>query len=119
MGMIRGFWNSVQVICGNHRKEQIEMTVQEGPSSLFYACPKYHPENRTEGERPCFNRLSLSEYENMLSALSDLLMGDDIVKLQGYRWKKNGVEFKIDSCSDEKIVVQVLNQRAIARSRGN
>lgn len=55
----------------------------------------------------------------MLSVLSDLLMGDDIVKLQGYRWKKNGVEFKIDSCSDEKIVVQVLNQRAIARSRGN
>ena len=38
----------------------------------------------------------------MLSVLSDLLMGDDIVKLQGYRWKKNGVEFKIDSCSDEK-----------------
>ena len=49
MGMIRGFWNSVQVICGNHCNEQIEMTVQEGPSSLFYACPKYHPENRTEG----------------------------------------------------------------------
>lgn len=119
MGMIRGFWNSVQVICGNHCNEQIEMTVQEGPSSLFYACPKYHPENRTEGERPCFNRLSLSEYENMLSALSDLLMGDDIIKLQGYRWKKNGTEFEVVSFSDEKIVVRVLNQRAIARSRGN
>lgn len=66
-----------------------------------------------------YEREELAEYENMLSVLSDLLMGDDIVKLQGYRWKKNGVEFKIDSCSDEKIVVQVLNQRAIARSRGN
>ena len=49
--------------------------------------------------------------------LSDLLMGDDIIKLQGYRWKKNGTEFEVVSFSDEKIVVRVLNQRAIARSR--
>ena len=54
----------------------------------------------------------------MLSVLSDLLMGDDIIKLQGYRWKKNGTEFEVVSFSDEKIVVRVLNQRAIARSRG-
>ena len=111
-----------------------KIAANENSAQMFYQCDKLtgldlsvldvsqvknHPENRTEGERPCFNRLSLAEYENMLSVLSDLLMGDDIVKLQGYHWKKNGVEFKIDSCSDEKIVVQVLNQRAIARSRGN
>lgn len=119
MGIIKGFWGNVQLVCGNHSDEQVKMTIQEGPSSLFYACPKYHPENRTENERPCFNRISLAEYENMLTTLSDLIMGENIVNLNGYCWKKNGAEFEVISVLEEKIVVRVLNKRAIARSRGN
>ena len=60
--MITGSWDDITLVCGNTHDEPVNMVLQEGPSSLFYACPKYHRENRSEGERTCNNRLSIDDF---------------------------------------------------------
>lgn len=115
MGYIKNSWSSVKLICGNHSDEQkVEMVIQQGPHSLFYACPHYYEQNREEGERPCFNRLNLVDFERALSHLADVQMDDEtIVSLDHYKWKKNGVEYQVISHKDGKIVLRVLNRKAL------
>lgn len=67
--MITGSWGDITLVCGNTHEQPIEMVLQEGPASLFYACPKYHSENRSEGERACNNRLSIDDFFKALEAL--------------------------------------------------
>jgi hypothetical protein len=83
-----------------------------------YACPKYRPENRTENERACNNRLNLIDYEKMLAHISELLysaeMQGSVLNLKNYKWKdKKGTEFKVLEYENGKLVISVLNVRAI------
>lgn len=115
MGYIKNSWNILKLVCGNHGEDHsIALQIQSGPHSLFYACPKYHAENRSAGEHPCFNRLTLKDYEKILSHISDLMMGDEVLCLDNYKWKtKNGIECKVLSCTAEEIVIEVVNRPAL------
>ena len=110
-------WKNVTPICGCHENERIEMTIQEGPHSLFYACPKYHPENRAPGERACNNRINLIEYQKMLEKLmgeiaeADCMMGS--VDLTNCTWKSKGTEFKVLEHNGDKVTVSIKNIRAM------
>lgn len=115
---ITSSWNDVELVCCNRHEHPIQMVIQQGPSSPFYACPKYHEDAREEGERACNNRLSLQDYSKMLSHLHDLIgaaeMNDERVNLTNYTWKdRKGTEFKVLEHNGDYLVVRVYNKRAI------
>lgn len=110
-------WKNVTPICGCHGDERVEMTIQQGPHSLFYACPKYRPENRKPGEKACNNRINLIDYQKMLERLmseiaeADATMGT--VDLTNCRWKNHGTEFRVLEHDGAKVTVEIKNLRAM------
>ena len=117
-GIIKGFWETTMLVCGNHPDEEVEMAIRSGPTSLFYACPKYDADKRKQGETPCFNRISLKEFEGMLDDLFELLTDDDsastVLNLKNHTWTRKGIEYKVLQHTDKQIKVQVINRRSIA-----
>lgn len=120
MATIKNIWKEIEVYCGNGHNELVKMEIQQGPHSLFYACPKYHPENRTKDERACANRINLIDYEKMINHISDILieaeMNDVVENLTGHSWSANGIDFKIIS-DDDKIRVLMLSKKSLARDK--
>ena len=116
--LIRGSWDDITLVCCYRHKEPIPMIIQAGPSSPFYACPKYHEENREPGERACNNRLSLQDYTKMLEHLHKMVidaeLNDEKINLTNYTWKdRKGIEYKVLSQNGDKLVISVYNKRAI------
>lgn len=117
-GLIKGFWETATLICGNHPDEELEMTIKVGPTSLFYTCPRYAADKRSGGEPPCLNRISLKEFEGMLDDLFDLLTEDDantVLNLTNHSWKRRGIEYKVLLHTEKQIKIQVLNRRTALR----
>lgn len=115
---ISGSWEKIKLLCGNH-EEPIEMVIHQGGASLFYSCPKYYPDNRTEDEKVCINRLSLKDFETkLLGHINDLIVSAEIngevLNLKHHKWKANGIEFEILEHTDDKIVVKMLNRKALS-----
>jgi hypothetical protein len=115
---ITGTWDSVKLMCTHRHKEPVPMEIKQGPSSLFYACPKYYPQNRDEDERACNNRLNLVDYERMLSHVNGLLrdaeLNDEKVNLKSVKWKDaKGTLFEVLSHDGDGLVVSAVNKRAI------
>lgn len=117
-GIITGSWEDVTLICGGNHPEPVELVLQQGPSSLFYACPKYHPENRDDGERACNNRLSIEDYTKMLEHLHGVIidaeLNDQRIQLTNFTWKdRKGTLYKVVSQNMDKLVISVYNKRAV------
>jgi len=117
-GVISGSWNDVTLVCACH-DNPVEMVIQQG-QSLFYACPKYHAENREADERGCNNRLSMDDYMKMLEHLHGVLveaeMRDERMTLTHYTWKDTkGTQYKVLRHDGNKMVISVLNKRAMNR----
>jgi len=117
-GIITGSWEDVTLICGGNHTEPVEMVLQQGPASLFYACPKYHAENRTEGERACNNRLSIENFTKMLEHLHGVIidaeLNDQRIQLANFTWKdRKGTFYKVVSQNMDKLVISVYNKRAV------
>jgi hypothetical protein len=94
------------------------MEIQNGPHSLFYACPKYHPDNREPDERACSNRINLVDYEIMLKHLQDILtdamMHDRQEDLTNHSWVYKGIEFKVFEYTKDKIIkITMTNKKAV------
>lgn len=121
MSHIAGSWENVHLYCDCHPNEEIEMNLQQGPHSLFYACPRYYPFNRKEGEIACYNRLNLVDCEKMLSKLAEVLMENDEngikMDLANYTWTAKGITYKVIEYSDRRIAVKVLNKPALHGTR--
>lgn len=118
--MIKNIWDTIEVYCGNGHDKLVKMEIQQGPHSLFYACPKYHPENRHEGERACNNRINLVDYEKMIDHISSILidaeMNGRVEYLTGHTWSSNGIDFKIIA-HDSKIKVLMLSKKSLAKDK--
>lgn len=116
--MITGSWGDITLVCSHRHEIPIPMVIQQGPSSPFYACPKYHPENRSLDERACNNRLSLEDFSKMLAHLHSILvdaeMNDEKVNLTNHTWKdRKGTIFKVLKQDGDKLTIEVYNKRAI------
>ena len=114
--MITGSWDDVELVCRNRHSKPVKMIIQAGPSSLFYACPKY--KEHDDDERACNNRLSLNDYSKMLQHLHNLIvdaeLSDEKVNLTNHTWKdKKGTKFKVLEHAGNKFVIEVANKRAI------
>lgn len=121
MSDVIGLWSNVHLVCANH--PNVEMDILQGPTSMFYACKKYYPENREDDEKPCYNRVNLFDFERMLKHLSELLLSaeknNEILNLTGQQWSCNGIDFNVLVHETDNLVVGVVNNKAIAKSRGH
>lgn len=123
--MITNLWKNISIVCGCH-KFPIPLQPHTGSGSgaqggmersMFYTCPKYYPDQRDSSEKPCFNRISIGDYEKMVLHLSECLEAQDgsVVNLAGMRWKsKNGIEFHVLEHSQKNIIVSVKNRRLLS-----
>ena len=121
--MIRNLWTKVCLYCGNHENASVKMEPHEAPASvisqrlygysekiMFYTCPKYYPEHRSENEVCCRNHISVNEFEKMLAYFSDemeaQLQKGAIPTLTGLKWKSRaGVEYRVIRQSDDHLDV--------------
>lgn len=112
-------WQNFTIICGNHKDDHSnEMTLHEGPHSLFYSCPKYQSIYKHLPDKSCNNRLSLDDYERMITHLnikSTTKTGIEDLCLQGYRFSDRGIDYEVLKHEDGQFVVSVLNKKAMAR----
>lgn len=116
--MITGSWDDITLVCGNTHDEPVNMGRQEGASSLFYACPKYHRENRSEGERACNNRLSIDDFLKALASLHEKIieaeLQDERLQLTNYEWKdRKGTRYKVLEHEGNKLTISVYNKKAV------
>lgn len=115
--MVQNLWKKIILVCGCH-KEEVVMQLIDGPSSLFYACPKYYPENRMQGERACANRINLVDYEKMVDFLSekieDALLNGAKENLTHTSWVyKKTIEFEVIEHTEDYIKVKMKNKKAL------
>lgn len=129
--MILNFWSNVRLFCGNHTEtdEHIQMLPHESATgtgiygqqlNMFYACPRYYPENRKPGERCCRNHISIKEYEGMLNHLSKIKEEGEssggTVELVGEKWRsRQGVEFSVFRQTDGHIDVKCVNTKGLEK----
>ena len=115
---ITGIWKDITIVCGCHERP-VKMIIQEGPSSLFYSCPRYYPENRNENESACANRINLIDYEEMVNHISTLIVNaqqeDEQLNLEGFRFKneKGDIEFRIIEHKNNSIIVSMVSKKAL------
>ena len=116
MYTIENSWKNIIPICGNHN-ERIEMTINSGPHSLFYSCPKYYPENREKDERACNNRINLIVYQKMVDKLMGMIAETALeggsIDLTNYSWTSKGITYKVLETKGDTLYVQILNKRAM------
>ena len=115
---IKNLWGRIELICGNHDTEDVVMDIKEGPSSPFYACPKYYPENRTSDERACVNRINMIDFEKMLDHVQDNILEMEAQGTQGnllhQKWKYKSIEFEIIGYDPHgKIKIKMINRKAL------
>lgn len=114
--MIKNIWNTIEVYCNHRHEKPVKMEIQEGTHSLFYACPKYHAENRLDNEPTCPNRINLIDYEAMIDHISEILesseLNGEVTNLTNYCWVSKAIEFKVFEHTD-KIKLIMLNKKAV------
>ena len=119
-GVISGTWNDIVIVCTYRHGEPVEMKPKEGPESVFFACPKYHEENREPGERACNNRLNLIDHDKIIAHIDgmryDAEMRGEVICLNGHSWKgPRGIECRVLSHVKDRITVSVVNKLAISK----
>lgn len=109
--------SGLTLVCGNcHKERQIMYLKETEDGEPFHVCPKYSPENREEYEQPCMNRISTTELEHMVEALSDKIQEEEdegnVFFPKNYKFETKVAEYKVIEFSDEKRVIQAMNKRA-------
>lgn len=109
----------IEVYCGNDHDDDQKLEIQNGMYQIFYACPKYHIENRNPEERACNNRISVDDYENMITEISRLLEDAETsgqkINLKNYKWTKKNIEFIVKEHTNDKIKIYMRNKVAIKK----
>ena len=105
-GTLKGAWNYITAVCGKHGDDYSNpMKLHSTETKIYYSCPKCGK----------MNEIPYWVYENMLTEISNVLvkaeMNDSVVNLLNYEWRKNGVRFKVVSCSDQRIIVSLVNTK--------
>lgn len=93
MYMIRGSWDMLRLFCGEHG-ELRELVMENTPRGISYACQE------KDGKLPRKTKISLEEYEEILSHLSDQIVeaeiNGEVLDLTHTTWKsRKGIICKV------------------------
>lgn len=114
--MIQNLWSITKICCGCH-DEPITMRLQNGPKSIFYACPEY--EKKYHGEKGCPNRVSTEIVEEIInligSKIEEAEQNGEELNLTNYRFTHKAVECVVVKYSPFFIKISLKNKRAFLR----
>ena len=123
--MILNFWDNdnIKFYFINNHKKPVKMTIMNGQTGQFFACPKYmlkddnHPDGHDADERACSNRLSFMDAEQIVVALSkeveDDLMNGIMGDYTGTIIHVKQIDAKVLDYSDSKIKIGIVNRRTV------
>lgn len=116
--MIKNLWKVTNFYCNCRHTTPQKMQFVDGPSSLFYACPKYYPENREPGEPSCMMRMNLIDAEGVLEEFSKIIEEDEannvIRDYRGFEFDYKTVHAKVISYSyDSGAEIIIDNKKAM------
>ncbi len=115
--MIKNLWKMTTFYCSYRHKEPVKMEIIQGPSSPFYACPKYYPQNREEGEPACPMRMNFVDAEGVLNKLSEIIDNDennDIYKdYTNYEFDYKTIHIKVLKYKEGQIDLDIFNRKAM------
>ncbi len=110
-------WENIHFVCCHRHSKPQPMSILESAKAVFYACPKYFPDNRTEGEPACNNAIFLNDAEKAVSAINDRLgraaANDEEINLTNYRFSIDNVDYKVLKDVDGQMDVEVLNRKVV------
>ncbi len=110
-------WENIHFLCTHRHKTAQPMTIMSSPRAVFYACPKYFPDNREEGEPSCVNAIFLTDAEKAVGAINDRLgkaaVSDEEVNLANYRFTIDNVDYHVLRDEDGQIDIEVLNRKVV------
>ena len=116
--MVLNLWNITEFVC-TYRHAEEKMQVLESKMSVFYACPKYFPENRASDEPSCNNAIFLTDAQKAIMHISNKIeemeLRDITPNLTHYKFTIDNVDYKILEYSPDKIKIDVLNRKVIHR----
>lgn len=115
--MIKNLWSTISFWCIHRHSEPVEMQVQYGPSSPFYACPKYFPQNRDPDERACANRLNFVDAEEIVKKLGNIIatdqMNGNMIDYTNFEFDYKSIHIKVLEYKDKAIRLGILNKKAL------
>ena len=123
--MILNFWDNdnIKFYCINNHQKPVKMTIMNGQTGQFFACPKYmlkddnHPDGHDADERACSYRLSFMDAEQIVVALSkeveDDLMNGIMGDYTGTIIHVKQIDAKVLDYSDSKIKIGIVNRRTV------
>ena len=93
MYMIRGSWDMLHLFCGCHG-ELKELMIEATPRGIHYICKE------KESGIPCKTEITLEEYEEILSYISNLIveaeLQGEVADLTHTTWKtKHGIQCRV------------------------
>lgn len=110
-------WNNIRFMCCKNHDEPQVMDEMQTPKAIFYACPKYFPKNRKEGEPACVNAIFINDAEKAVNKINDLLgeaaANDNEINLQNVRFTIDNVDYKILKDEGGKMDVAVENRKVV------
>lgn len=116
---ILNIWRHITLTCGCHKGQHVPMTIQRGPDSLFYSCPKYYPENRENGEIACANRINLIDFEEMTDIISEKVVeaeqNFEVLDLNNVQFdnKRKDIHFRITKAENNELEVEMISKKAL------
>lgn len=115
---VKNLWGMTKFFCGHGHSTPVEMTYKQGPTSMFYSCPRYYvdQENRPN-ERACTNRLSFDDTEAIIMKLSDVILkhekdGQEF-DLTNYKMTYKQIDVKVLKYNASEMWLEILNRRAL------
>lgn len=123
MSIIRGSWENLKLLCGNHAvhpERAVEMELRADSRTMSYVCPCFEEKNRRKGELPCQNEIGIVDFEKMLDKVNSLIVDGDtageIMNLKNYEWKnRKGMIFKVMKHDGDLLEIEMVNKASIRK----
>lgn len=113
MAIITGSWRNTTLVCGKHQNTSnppvMELQLRQGIPT--YCCPKCNILACEDDEPVCNNRLSVNEYEKMLSYIATVISDADEAgespNLTNFQWSRRNLRYRVLQHKDNAMTISV------------
>ncbi len=112
-------WKNIRFVCCKNHKEPQQMQEMAKANSIFYACPKYFPENRDKDEPACINAIFINDAEKAVKEINDRLgaaaMKEQELNMANVKFTIDNVDYTVLKDDNGKMDVAVYNRKMVRK----
>ena len=112
-------WQNIRFVCCRNHKTPQEMKLLSSPKAIFYACPKYFPDNRDKDEPACVNSIFMNDAEKAVKKINDMLgsaaMEDNELNLENVKFTIDNVDYHVIKDDNGKLDISVNNRKVVRK----